>query len=146
MTISAAAQATPIVVPNQRLGFVDESGKPTTTGMQVLQQSHDYVVNMNRIIPCNASGTNVIALTMLSVQPMVDKYVSFETFAAVAANNSTGSVTAFVVTNQGNLGTIKVFKNNGAAQAGAGDITANLQYFFTYVDTLDSGNGGFVLR
>ena len=33
-----------------------------------------------------------------------------------------------------------------ATQANAGDIVNNRQYWATYVDSLDSGNGGFVLR
>jgi hypothetical protein len=44
------------------------------------------------------------------------------------------------------LATLKVFKSNGASQATAGDIVSGLLYDFTYVDSLDSNNGGFVLR
>jgi hypothetical protein len=83
---------------------------------------------------------------MLDTSPLVQGYFDFDTFRAVAANTTTGSVTALVATPQGNLGTIKVFKTNGSAQAGAGDITSGLLYDFTYVGSLDSGNGGFVLR
>lgn len=111
-----------------------------------MQGMFGFINGTNRIIPCNASGTNVITLTMLDVSPLVQGYYDFDTYRAVAANTSTGAVTALVATPQGNLGTIKVFKSNGAAQATTGDVVSGLLYDFTYVDSLDSGNGAFVLR
>jgi len=146
MTIPAAFQVPSLLQPAQRIPYVDSNGVLTNNGWQTAQGIYDFVNGTNRIIPCNASGTNVITLTMLSISPLIKGYFDFDTFRAVAAATSTGSVTALVATPQGNLGTIKVFKTNGSAQAGAGDITIGLLYDFTFVDSLDSGNGGFVLR
>lgn len=146
MTIPASSQVPSLLQPQQRNPLVDDSGLLTNNGWQTLQGMFGFINGTNRIIPCNASGTNVITLTMLDTSPLVQGYFDFDTFRAVAANTTTGSVTALVATPQGNLGTIKVFKTNGSAQAGAGDITSGLLYDFTYVGSLDSGNGGFVLR
>ena len=146
MTISTAAQVPSLLQPAQRSQFVDDSNILTNNGWQTLAGMFNFINGTNRIIPCNASGTNVITLTMLSVAPLVQGYFDFDTYRAVAAATSTGLVTALVVTPQGTLATIKVFKTNGSAQATAGDITIGLLYDFTYVDSLDSGNGAFVLR
>jgi hypothetical protein len=147
MTVPAAAQATPIVTPNPGMQFTDEKGNLTNVGRIALQQMRSYIVNMSRTMPCDASTTsNLITLTLLAVQPQVDKYVSYETYSFVADASTTGAVTAKVVTETGTLATIKVYKTNGSAQAGNGDITSGLQYEATYVDSLDSGNGGLVLR
>jgi hypothetical protein len=106
-----------------------------------------YNLAGNRIIPCNASGTNDITLTVLNASPQLPGYRDFEVFAFVAANNSTGSVTGHVVTAQGiALATIKFYKTNGAAQAGAGDVVANSLYLGVFNDALDGGNGGLVLK
>jgi hypothetical protein len=62
----------------------------------------------------------------------------------------TGAITALVVPNgpaaTTALGTLNVYKNNGGTAAGAGDITISRQYTLTYVDSLNAGAGGFVLR
>ena len=146
MTIPAAAQVPSLSQPAQRIGFTDDNGILTNNGWQVLAGMFNFINGTNRIIPCNATGTNVITLTLLSVQPLVQGYYDFDTYRAVASNTTTGPVTALVTTNSGSLATIKVFKTNGSAQATTGDITSGLLYDFTYVDSLDSGNGGFVLR
>ena len=83
---------------------------------------------------------------MLSNAPLVKQYADFDTFRFVATNTTTGSVTAQVVTPQGSLSTLNVYKANGSAGAGSGDITAGFQYDLTFVDSLNSGSGGFVLR
>jgi hypothetical protein len=147
MAISSDAQAHPIVTPNPGLPLTDKNGTLTQRGAIALQQMHDYIVNMNRTMPCEPStASNVITLTLLNVQPTVTKYVSYETYSFVADASTTGAVTAKVVTSTGTLDTLKVYKNNGGTQAGSGDITAGRQYMLTYVDSLDSANGGFVLR
>lgn len=146
MTIPAAAQVPSLLQPAQRSQFVDDGNILTNNGWQVLAGMFNFINGTNRIIPCNAAGTNAITLTMLAVAPLVQGYFDFDTYRAVAAATSTGLVTASVVTPQGALATIKVFKTNGSAQATTGDITIGLLYDFTYVDSLDSGAGGFVLR
>lgn len=146
MTIPASFQVDALLEAAQRIGFVDSSGILTNNGWQVIEGLFGFINGTNRIIPCNASGTNVITLTMLATAPLVKGYRDYDTYRAVAANTSTGAVTALVVTPQGSLATIPVYKNNGAAQATTGDITAGLLYDFTYADVLNGGSGGFVLR
>ena len=148
MTIPTSAQATPITSPTGSVQFVNpQTGVLTGVGLIALQQMHDFVVNMSRLIPCNASTTsNVITLTMLSVQPAVAKYVDFDTYGFIADATSTGNLTAKVVTSSATLATLNVYKTNGSAQAGSSDVTSGLQYWATFVDSLNSGAGGFVLR
>lgn len=146
MTIPASFQVPSLLQPQQRNPLVDDAGLLTNNGWQTLQGMFGFIQGTNRTVPCNATGTNVITLTMLDTSPLVQGYYDFDTYRAVAAATSTGSVTALVATPQGNLGTVKVFKANGATQATAGDIVSGLLYDFTYVNSLDSGSGGFVLR
>lgn len=146
MTIPAASQVPSLLQPAQRIGFVDENGVLTNNGWQTLAGMFNFINGTNRVIPCNASGVNVITLTMLQVSPLVQGYYDFDTYRAVAASTSSAFVTASVVTPQGALAVLKVYKTNGSALAGSGDIAAGLLYDFTYVNSLDGGNGGFVLR
>lgn len=147
MTIAAAAYVPPLQEPDFSVPLVDtKTGNFTINGYQLIAGLVNFVTASNRIIPCNASGTNVITLTMLTTSPLIKQYADFDTFRIVAANTTTGLVTALVVTPQGNLGTINVYKTNGSAQATTGDITAGLLYDFTFVDSLNSGAGGFVVR
>jgi len=128
--------------------FTTENGWLTNRAAIYLQNVQSYVNGTNRIIPCNASTSvsNVITLTMLQVQPLVQGYASFDTYAFVADFTVTGNVSAFVVTSTGSLNVCNVYKNNGAAQATTGDITQGLQYMLTFADNLNSNAGGFVLR
>lgn len=147
MTISTAATATPISKPNGVFQFVDlQTGCLTEHGLQIMNQYYNFIVGMNRITPCNASGTNVITLAPLAASPLIEDYKDYEIFSFVAANTSSGSVTATVVPKKGALATIKVYKTNGAAQAGAGDVVAGSLYLAIYNDALDSGAGGLVIK
>lgn len=147
MSITASAQPPPTVAPNFKLAWADvQSGIPSTSTMQFLQQLYSFVVSTNRIIPCNATGTNTIALTLPPSAPQVNGYYDFDTYGFVAVATSTGNVNANLTTGQGTLATINVYKNNGGTQAGSNDVTIGRQYFLTYVDSLNSAAGGFVLR
>lgn len=147
MTIPQSAQTHPIVAPSVGLQWVDERGNLTNNARIALQQMHAFIVSMSRVVPCNASTTsNVITLTLLSSQPQVDQYADFDQYGFIADATTSGPVTAKVVTAQGTLATLNVYKSNGSAQAGLNDITSGLQYFLTYVDSLNSAAGGFVLR
>lgn len=147
MSIATAAIGTPISKPNGLFPVIDiKTGCLTEHGLQLISQMHGFIVGMNRITPCNASGTNVITLTPLDASPLIEKYVDYEVFSFVAANNSTAAVTMTVAPRDGSLATLKAYKTNGSAQAGNGDIVAGLHYEATYVDSLDSGAGGFVIR
>lgn len=147
MIISASAQPHPIVSPNPGLRFTDERGNLTNNGRIALQQMHDFIVSMARIIPANAiTDMNVITLTLLPSQPQVNQYGIFDTYSFVADATSDGDLSALVVTTQGTLATLNVYKANGATRASTGDVVSGSQYFLTYVDSLNSAAGGFVLR
>lgn len=148
MSIPASAQAAPIQAPMLKMPWVDGKGMLTQTSIQFLQQIYSFVVSMNRLVPCNATmALNVITLTQLNVAPLLTQYNDYDTFSFVAPSNSTGTLTAKVVTNGGStLATLNVYKTNGSAQAGIGDVTGGLHYLATFVDSLNSGNGGLVLR
>lgn len=147
MTISADATGTPLPKPNELVPFVDiRSGMLTEHGLTFLNKWRNFIVGMNRLTPCNASGKNLITLTPLAASPVISKYEDFEVFTFVAAETSDGSVTATVVPRDGALATLKVYKTNGATQAGAGDVVAGSLYFAIYSDHLDAGAGGLVLK
>lgn len=147
MSIATNAYPDRIVAPISQLPWVDpDTGIPTNTAQQFLQQLHGFLVGINRIIPCNASGTNEIELTVLSPSPQIDAYADFDTYGFIAVANSTGSVTAKLVTADGTFLTLPVYKSNGGTQAGSGDVVSGRQYFLTYVDSLNGASGGFVLR
>jgi len=144
MAIAASAQQQPVVVPNAGIPFVDKNGMLSSTGRLFAQTLRNFVANMNRSIPCNATGKNLISLTLLQIQPEVNQYTSYDDYTFVAAETSDGSVTALVVTQAGSLSALNVYLASGS-QAGSGDIVANKFYRFTYVDTLNGGNGGFLV-
>lgn len=147
MSISTAATASPLSKPTTFFPFVDpQTGNLSDHGLQLLNQWYNFIVGMNRLTPCNASGTNVITLTPLSSSPLISGYVDYEVYTFVAVNGSTGSVTMTVVPQTGALATLKAYKTNGAAQAGNTDIVAGSLYFAIYNDALDSGAGGFVVK
>lgn len=147
MSISTAATATPISKPNGGFPFIEPStGCLTEHGLQLLNQYYNFMVGMNRLTPCNASGTNVITLTPLDASPLIEKYVDYEVFSFVAANTSTGDVTMTVVPRKGTLSTLKAYKTNGSAQATTNDVVAGLLYLAIYNDALDGGAGGFVIK
>lgn len=147
MSISTAATGTPLSKPNGLFPVVDiKTGCWTEHGLQLISQVHGFMVGMNRLTPCNASGTNIVTLTPLDASPLIEKYVDYEVFTFVAANTSSGSVTMTVVPRDGTLSTLKAYKTNGSSQAGAGDIVAGSLYFAIYNDALDAAAGGFVIK
>lgn len=143
MTISTAA--TPSPLPD-----VVNWGDPASMQMGmsfVITAIKRYINAGSRIVPCNCTfAANKYTLTPLDAHPLIDKYNDFDVFSFVASDNSTGAVTMTVVPDTGTLSTLKAYITNGSAQAGNGDITAGLHYTATFVDSLDSSSGGFVLR
>src|SRR5450631_4030041 len=108
MTIATAAKGTPLSKPNGVFPFVDiKTGVLTEGGLKLLSQYYNFMVGMNRITPCDASGTNVITLTPLDASPLIEKYVDYEIYSFVAANTSTGLITMTVVPADGTLATLK---------------------------------------
>ena len=95
MSISTAATGSPIQKPNNVFQFVDpQSGILSEHGIQLMNQWYNFIVGMNRITPCNATGKNTITLTPLTASPLIEKYVDYEIFTFVAEQTSDGSVTA----------------------------------------------------
>lgn len=146
MAIPAAAKATPLPNPNGVAAFVDlTTGALSEHGLQVLSAFRNFVVGMNRVIPCSASGTNVITLTPNDSSPLIEKYLDHDIFVFVAAATSTGAVTATVVPRDGTLATLNVYITGGAIQAGVGDVVVNRLYLAIYHSQIIAG-GGFILK
>ena len=147
MSISTAATGAPLSKPNGLFPMVDvKTGCLSDHGLQLLNEWYNFIVGMNRLTPCNASGKNLITLTPLTASPLITGYVDYEIYSFVAAQTSDGSVTGTVVPASGTLATIKFYKTSGAAQAGAGDVVSGSLYLGIYNDALDSGAGGFVIK
>lgn len=145
MTISATAS--PIPQPNGQFPFIDiKTGSLSEHGNQLLNAWYNFIVGMNRITPCNASGTNVISLAPLDASPLITAYVDYEIYSFVAANTTSGSVTMTVVPRKGTLATLKAYISDGATQANTGDIVAGSLYLAIYNKALDAAAGGFVVK
>lgn len=147
MTIPPIAQRRALQAPSATMPFVNpQTGALSPSGSQLLQRWQTTINGANLITPCTAAGANLITLTPFNVSPSLTAYADYEVYAAVAAATSTGPVTATVVPQTGSLPTLPVYKSNGAAQASNGDIVVGLFYLFVYVDSLNAGGGGFVLK
>jgi hypothetical protein len=75
----------------------------------------------------------------------LEGYKFGDAFLFWAENNSTGAVTATVVPKTGTLATLPVHINNGASQAGAGDVLEDALYLAFYTPHLGA-SGVFVLK
>jgi hypothetical protein len=153
VSIPAAAKPTPIPKFGISTRLVNPgTGVPDTQGLQQLERLRSYVSGMGRVIPCSASGTNIITLTPSGhasedgESPLLEGLIFGDAFAFWAAETSTGSVTMTVVPKTGTLSTLKAYVTNGSAQAGAGNVVQNLFYVAYYVPILDGAAGGFVLK
>jgi hypothetical protein len=147
MTISAAARPTPIPAPNALVALVNSDGKLSQAGLQMLEQWRNYSLGTSRLIPCECNfAANVYTLTPRAPACVIEKYCDYDGFAFVASDTSTGNVTALVQTTDGSLAALKVFKANGSAQAGSGDVVTSQFYIAYFVDVLDGSGGGFVLK
>ncbi len=145
MTISATAS--PIPRPNGQFPFIDiKTGSLSEHGNQLLNAWYNFIVGMNRITPCNATGTNVIALAPLDASPLITGYRDYEIYSFVAANTTSGSVTMTVAPRTGTLATLKAYISDGATQANTGDIVAGSLYLAIFNAALDGGNGAFVIK
>lgn len=152
MTIPASARPAVPNAANTRVPIIDpETGILNSNGIGVLTDLLNYIIGSSRVIPCEETGTNVLALTQLSISPLIQRYNDYDIYQFVAAATSTGLITANVTVVQGTvvqgtLATLKVFKSNGAIQATTGDVVLGSFYLLIYVDSLDGGAGGFVLK
>lgn len=92
-------------------------------------------------IPCNASGTNVIALTPMTNAPDLASYKSLQLLSFIAPATSTSLVRASF----GSLAQFNVYGLDGATQVGAAGIIGGQPYFLMFSQTLNAGSGGFYL-
>lgn len=147
MAASTAAQSTSLPTPNSRVPLTNKDGTMTVPTLQMLQRLITLVNGLTPGIPCNASfASNVYTLTPFSISPQFSNYLDYQSFPFVAPATSTGLITATVVPTTGTIATLPVYKANGATQATTNDILINLFYVIWYVDSLNSGAGGFVLK
>lgn len=149
MSVSGHAPPTIDPVVESLLAADPKTGAPSKVLVALLTQLRDYILGSGRIVPCDASGTaNAIVLTPNNpVSPIMSGYAEHDGFAFTASASSSASVTASVISRDGNsMGSLKVYKTAGAAQAGNGDVVIGSFYVAFYVSSLDSGNGGLVLK
>lgn len=92
--------------------------------------------------PCTASGTNAITLSPQSNAPTITGYTNLQMFRFVAANTSTGAITAQFAS----LASLNVYIKDGVSPAGANNIIAGREYMLIYASALNGGAGGFYLE
>lgn len=129
--------------------FVDRDGRLSNSGLVMLETIWRQIVAGFTIVPVviSQASVNVLYLTPELNEEGGSELANGMAYWGKAVAASTGAVTAKVKKNatQDNA-EVKVYKNAGAAQAGAGDIALNGYYLFIYHDNLDGGAGGFVLK
>lgn len=145
------SRPSPVPKPNGVIAFVGQALALTTSALEMLNLWRGNTLGNSRIIACSIGGSDTsLVLTPRAPACTIEKLCDHDAYAFVAAATSTGPVvcTVFTPPDQGGnpLQTIKVYKNNGAAQADAGDIVSGCFYLLYFVHQLDSSNGGFVLK
>ncbi len=93
------------------------------------------------IVPCTASGTNIITLTPNANTPTISAYANYLQFSFVVVNTTTGAVTLKV----GSLAALNVYLPDGTTQAANGTLQINFLYVVAFNSALNSGGGGFVI-
>lgn len=150
MAIPTTAQPGSITPFVATLQMTDRFGNPTTDQMQYQERMRNYIVGSGRLIPCSASGTNDILLTVNQTSPTIEKYVFGDVFPFWAAANSTGTVTVAVAipARQGQqaltMSRLPAYSASGVA-LGGGDIVQDAVYKALFVPTFNGGNGGFLV-
>jgi hypothetical protein len=134
--------------PKEDFKFINlDTGRLTPYGVQTLEQIFNQVAAGPGVVPCEAVTTgNVIALRPRMHREGARIYGQHFLWAFTADATTSAAVTAFLTDGINPLATIKVFKTNGAAQAGLNDIIAGSSYLLLYDGALDGGNGGLVLK
>lgn len=128
---------------------IDSNGRFTKNAYSTLQQIWRQVAAGHVVIPVEITNVgNKYTLVPKLHQEGAESYGDHMVFCGPASAASTGSVTAEVksASHHKTLPTIKVYKNNGLAQAGSGDVADGAFYLWIYVEALDGGAGGFVLK
>jgi hypothetical protein len=93
------------------------------------------------VIPCVASGTNMIVLTPMANSPSIPAYSEFMMFSGVAAATNTASVTA----NVSGLGILAVFRDtvSGPVPLSGGELSVGNYFVLAFDPSLNSNSGGF---
>lgn len=153
MTIPVDKQGKSVSPPMARMPFVERregdshSLVLTNQALGMLKDMTNLLNGMTPLIPCNEEfAANTYTLTPTNIAPAFYDYADFLAFAFVATDTSTGNISATVVPSTGSVATLKVYKANGATRAAAGDIVSGSFYILYYVDSLDTGTGGFVIK
>jgi hypothetical protein len=128
------------------LQVTTRDGLPTEYFLNIIQEYQRFINGMNRVIPCDATGTNGLVLTPNEVSPLLKKYIDYEIFVFRAPATSTSGMTLTVVPIKGTLPVLNLYKDGGSTPAGSGDVVAGRLYLAVYASYLDSGAGGFVLK
>lgn len=119
------------------------TGLLTAHGTVFLQQMWRQVAAGFVLVPVVIAGSaNALTLTPQLDEEGAASYGDGMAWVGEIAANSTGAVTAAV----GSLGSLKVYKSHGLAQAGNGDLLDGEIRVFIYWSTLDSAAGGLVLK
>jgi len=93
------------------------------------------------VLPCTASGTNVVTLTAQTYVPQLVTYGFYNIFSFIAPNTNTGPLFATYQP----LGTLPVYYGNGTSQIGSGVMVSGQPYWLMYNPNLTMGTGGFYL-
>ena len=129
--------------PLPELGFVDPKagGRMTPLGYQMMNQLWRQIAAGFPVVPCVATGTDAITINPRLHREGARTLADHMTFSFEAVATSTGAVTIQL----GSLTALKAYIDNGATQANAGDLVDGSLYLVSYLSTLDSGAGGFVI-
>lgn len=128
--------------PREGVQLVNQAGSLTKEGLDFLTQMWRQIAAGYGIVPCEALGTNAITLTPILHQEGAKTLADHMCFSFEAAATSSGLVTIRL----GTLGFLKAYKTLGSAQATTGDVVDGLLYHASYLSTLDTGVGGWVLK
>lgn len=147
MTVADHKPPTIDPVVESLLAFDPKTGAPSKHLVELLRQLRDYNLGGNRMVPCDAGGSaNAITLTPNNpISPIMEAYADHDGFIFTASANSSSTVTAEVITRDGSLGVVKLYKTHGSAQANNGDLISGLLYVAYYDSAADSGAGGLIM-
>lgn len=120
-------------------GFPNIFANETNPVMSELDANFNFAAALGAA-PCTASGTNAITMTPTSKSAQVAAYQNYALYSFVAANTSTGSVTAAIF----GLSSLNVYWPDGT-QVGNGGIVVDRLYVVSYNSALNSNAGGFII-
>lgn len=101
----------------------------TVAQMAALDQNFTALGNFI-VLPCSVSGTNALALTLLTDTPTIAAYSNYLIFSGVAAGTNTGAATAAV----GSLPSLAIFRDGPGAPTAliGGEIVAGAFVLLAY--------------